>query len=131
MSENVEHKSIEEKPYDSEDAIFLFLAYFGIFSLIPFFVFREKRNEPKKEFVYFHARQGLAIALTGFCCGILFMFVGFILWLIPFIGWALNCMLWLSLVVIFLGSAIIGWIKAFNGERYEIPVFSSIAKMFG
>lgn len=132
MSEDIKNvMPQEDKPYDSDDGIFLFLAYFGIFSLIPFFMYRDKRENPKKEYVYFHARQGLALALIGFCSAIVMMVVWFVLAFIPFIGWILDCLLWLGFIAIFLGCSILGWIKAFKGERYEIPVFSKIANMFG
>jgi uncharacterized membrane protein len=120
-----------DKPYDSDDGIFLFLAYFGIFSLIPFFMNREKRDNPKKEYVYFHARQGLAIAIVAFCAAIVLMFGAFVLAFIPVLGWILDCLLWLGFMAIFFGSSIIGWIKAFKGEKYEIPGFSKVANMFG
>ena len=120
-----------EKPYDSDDGIHLFLSYFGIFSLIPFFMYKDKRDNPKKDYVYFHARQGLAIGVVGFCLAIVLMFAFFIFAFIPVIGWILDCLLWLGFIAIFLGSSILGWIKAFKGERYEIPVFSKVANMFG
>jgi hypothetical protein len=52
------------KPYSDEDKIHLFLAYFGIFALIPFLMFKDKRSDPQKEYVYWHARQGLAMAIV-------------------------------------------------------------------
>lgn len=132
MTEEVQNVTPQpEKPYDKDDGIFLFLAYFGIFSLIPFFMYRDKRDNPKKDYVYFHARQGLALTITGFCCVIPLVVMGFILAFIPVIGWILDCIFWLCFIVIFLVCAILGWIKAFKGERYEIPVFSKIADMLG
>lgn len=130
MSNDVQNVT-PEKPYDSDDGIFLFLAYFGIFSLIPFFMYRDKRDNPKKEYVYFHGRQGLAISIVWFFSAIVLVILGFVLAFIPLIGWIINCLLWLCLFVIFFGSCILGWIKAFKGERYEIPLFSKIANMFG
>ena len=54
------------KPYSDEDKIHLLLAYFGIFALIPFLMFKDKRSDPQKEYVYWHARQGLALAIVVF-----------------------------------------------------------------
>lgn len=120
-----------EKPYDSDDGIHLFLSYFGIFSLIPFFMYKEKRDNPKKDYVYFHARQGLAIAIAAFCCAIIFMICAFVLAFIPILGIIIDCILWLGFIAIFFGSSIVGWIKAFKGEKYDIPGFCKIAAMFG
>ncbi|HNQ77569.1 MAG TPA: DUF4870 domain-containing protein [Acidobacteriota bacterium] len=137
---------IGDKPYDSDDSIHLFLSYFGIFALIPFFMYKDKRDNPKKDYVYFHARQGLAIAIVWFILWVIFFVIGTILsivlgmaglWSGLFHGLAgiliSSILLLLSLLffVIFLGACIIGWMKAFKGERYDIPGFSKIAAMFG
>ncbi len=118
------------KPYSDEDKIHLFLAYFGIFSLIPFFMFKDKRSDPQKEYVYWHARQGLALALVVFVLCIVFMFGGFVLAFIPVVGWLLSCLMWVILIVIAWGGAIMGWIKAFGGTKWEMPGISKIASMF-
>jgi len=118
------------KPYSDEDKIHLFLAYFGIFSLIPFLMFKDKRSDPQKEYVYWHARQGLALALVVFVLCIVFMFAGFVLAFIPVVGWILSCLMWILLIVIAWGGAIMGWIKAFGGTKWEIPGVVKIAAMF-
>jgi uncharacterized membrane protein len=106
------------KPFADEDKIFLFLAYFGILSLIPFFMFKDKRSDPQKEYVYWHARQGLALAICVFiCCFIM---------VIPFIGWLIGCVVWVGAVVLM----IMGWVKAFGGVKWEMPGVSKLAAMF-
>ncbi len=79
------------------------LSYVWIISIVMLVV---KKDEP---FVVFHAKQGLVL----FAASVL-------LWFIPIIGWMLN-------FVIFVGM-VIGFIKALSGEKYEIPVIGSIAK---
>jgi uncharacterized membrane protein len=118
------------KPYSDDDKVHLFLAYFGIFSLIPFFMFKDKRQDAQKDYVYWHARQGFALAIVCFAASIVLMIVGMVLAFIPVVGWALGCLLWLVIVGGSLGCAIMGWIKAFGGERWEIPGVSKLAEMF-
>ena len=118
------------KPYSDEDKIHLFLAYFVIFALIPFLMFKDKRSDPQKEYVYWHARQGLALAIVVFVLCIIFMFAGFVLAFIPVVGWILSCLMWVCLIIIAWGGAIMGWIKAFGGQKWEMPGIAKVAAMF-
>ena len=115
------------KSFDDEDKIHLFLAYFGILSLVPFLMFKDKKDQPAKEFVYWHARQGLTLAIIVFLMFIPLMVV----WFIPFLGWIIGCLGWILILIVGLGGSIMGWIKAFGGEKWEIPVISKFAKMLG
>ncbi|MCI4398851.1 MAG: DUF4870 domain-containing protein [Acidobacteria bacterium] len=118
------------KPYSDEDKIHLFLAYFGIFALIPFLMFKDKRSDPQKEYVYWHARQGLALAIVVFVLCIVFMVAGFVLAFIPVVGWILSCLMWVCLMIIAWGGAIMGWVKAFGGQKWEMPGIAKVAAMF-
>ena len=118
------------KPYSDEDKIHLFLAYFGIFALIPFLMFKDKRSDPQKEYVYWHARQGLALAIVVFVLCIVFMVAGFVLAFIPVVGWILSCLMWVCLMIIAWGGAIMGWVKAFGGRKWEMPGIAKVAAMF-
>lgn len=66
--------------------------------------------EPENKFVRFHAMQSIVVfgAVT---------IVGFLLGLIPIIGWILSPILWLAGVLLTL------WLmyKAYLGERYKLP----------
>ncbi len=118
------------KPFNDEDKIHLFLAYFGILALIPFFMFKDKRSDPQKEYVYWHARQGLALAITVCILCVVMVFGQIILAFIPVIGWILSCLLWVCVMVVAWGGSIMGWIKAFGGVKWEMPGVSKIAAMF-
>ncbi len=118
------------KPYSDDDKIHLFLAYFGLFSLIPFFMFRDKRSDPQKEFVYWHARQGLAFTIAWAVAIFVVFILAIILAFVPVVGWILSCLLYLGLAVAGLGGAIMGWVKAFAGEKWEMPVVCKLAEMF-
>jgi uncharacterized membrane protein len=79
------------------------LAYLPLIGLI--FLFLEK----KSTFVRFHSVQSLLIAL-----------VSIVLSFIPIIGWIASCLI---LVVM-----VIGAVKAYNGERFKLPVIGKIAE---
>jgi uncharacterized membrane protein len=113
------------KPYADDDKIFLFLAYFGIFSLIPFFMYRDKRSDPQKEYVYWHSRQGLGLTIVAvivWICGMVGMFIPFLNILVGLI----LCVWWILVLVMM----IMGWVKAFGGQKWEMPGISKIAQMF-
>lgn len=83
---------------------------FPIIAIIVLFI------EPYKDekFVKFHAVQALAV-------GVLYIAAGAIAW-IPIIGWVL----WIVPLVL----AIMGLIKAFQGEYWEMPVVFPLIKNF-
>ncbi len=113
------------KPYADDDKIFLFLAYFGIFSLIPFFMYRDKRSDPQKEYVYWHSRQGLGLTIVAvivWICGMVGLFIPFLNILVGLI----LCVWWILVLVMM----IMGWVKAFGGQKWEMPGISKIAQMF-
>ena len=115
------------KPFNDEDKIHLFLAYFGLLSLIPFLMFKDKKEDPQKEYVYWHARQGLALAIAIFVLCIPTAIIS----IIPIIGWIIGCLGWILIMVLFFGGSIMGWIKAFGGQKWEIPMISKLANMLG
>ena len=108
---------VAAKPYHDDDKVHLFLAYFGILSLIPFLMFKDKRSDPQKEFVYWHGRQGLALSIVVIVLWFVLMIFSFVVSsAVPILGGILSCLLWLCLMVVGLGGAIMGWIKAFGGQ---------------
>lgn len=84
----------------------------GFITGIVFYVL-EKDNK----FVRFHAMQ--SIITFGF----LFV-VGMFLSILPVIGWMLGYLLWILDFVLW----IILMIKAYNGERFKLPVVGDIAE---
>ena len=113
------------KPYNEEDKIFLFLAYFGILSLIPFFMFRDKRADPQKEYVYWHSRQGLALVICAVCVQIVLM-VGMIIPFLNILVALVVCCWWVFVIIMI----IMGWVKAFGGQKWEMPLVCKLAAMF-
>jgi uncharacterized membrane protein len=113
--------------YQDSDKVHLFLSYFGIFSLIPFFMFKSQKAEPQKEYVYWHAAQGLGFLVVMVVLEIAITVLNIIL--IPMHLGLVATLLSLGIMVVGLGGMIFGWIKAFGGERWEMPVASKIAGM--
>src|SRR3989338_1032727 len=96
----------ESKINPQEKKIWAAVGYLWILSLVALAVRKDN------DFVRFHASQG----------SLLFV-LSVILWFIPILGWLLN-------IVVFV-AVIVGIIKALQGERWELPLLGSMAKHFG
>ncbi|OGY32150.1 MAG: hypothetical protein A3A57_02760 [Candidatus Woykebacteria bacterium RIFCSPLOWO2_01_FULL_41_12] len=86
------------------------MSYIGIISVIVLLVKKDS------EFVQFHAKQGTVLFIVEVVWMVLTMFL-FFLW---FISW----ILWL----VFLVVTVMGFIKAYSGERYKMPVIGDLAQ---
>ena len=73
--------------------------------------------EKENKFVRFHAMQ--SIVTFGF----LFV-LGFILGVIPIIGWVLMPVLWIVEVILW----IVLMVKAYQGEKFTLPIAGDIAE---
>src|SRR3989344_3230174 len=82
------------------------VSYLWVLSLV---ALAARKNNP---YVRFHASQGALL----FVLSIIFM-------LIPGIGWLLNILIGIA--------AIVGIIKALQGEKWEVPVLGGFAVQFG
>ncbi|MFA5022420.1 MAG: hypothetical protein WC508_05060 [Patescibacteria group bacterium] len=96
----------ETKNINSEEKIWAAVGYLWILSLVA--LAARKNNE----FVRFHANQG-----------ILLFVVSVILCFIPVVGWLLNILIGIT--------AIVGIIKALQGEKWPLPVAADLAKNLG
>jgi len=78
--------------------------------------------EEKDEFVRFHAMQSIivfgAITVGSIVFGILFM--------IPFLGAILGGFLWIASVALW----IILMVKAYQGERFKLPIAGDLAEKY-
>lgn len=86
----------------SDDKLFGALAYISIISIIMYVL---KKNNT---FVAFHARQGMVL------------FIASLLWFIPVLGWIAALLAYVGMVI--------GFIKAYNGEKYEMPFVKMLAE---
>jgi uncharacterized membrane protein len=94
-----------------QDKIMLVLAYLGILSLIPLLSVKDS------DFVKWHAKHGLVLGVGGGIAASIIM-------VIPFVGWIVGCLLWVSLLVV----DVMSMVKALNGERWRIPVVTDISE---
>jgi fumarate reductase subunit D len=94
-----------------QDKIMLVLAYLGILALIPMLTVKDS------EYVKWHAKQGLALAIVAFG-GIL------VLGFIPVINILAGCVLPLG----YLALVIFAIVQAFKPVRWKIPGVSSLAE---
>ncbi len=99
------------------DPVMLFLAYFGIFSLIPYMTVKDD------DYVRWHAKQGLTFTGVWIGLWILTMVLG----IVPL----LNLLVLIASPLIALAGLVL-WImalvKAFGGERWKIPVVGNLAE---
>src|SRR5580698_9457141 len=97
--------------------IMAIFAYLWILILIPFLT--ESKNEP---FVKYHLKQVLALVIFE----VIGWVVGWFLVYIPFIGWLISTLWWLTSLVL----AIIGIMNVLNGHEKELPLIGKYAKNF-
>ena len=96
----------KSKQSPSEEKIWGAVSYLWILSLV---ALASRKNNP---YVRFHASQGALL----FALSIIFM-------LIPGIGWLLNILIGIA--------AIVGIIKALQGEKWELPLVGGWAQTLG
>lgn len=95
----------EKKSVSQDEKIWGVLAYFWVFSIVALAL---KKNN---SFIKFHASQGVLIFLLSF------------VFIIPFLGWIIGILLCVL--------AIIALIKAYNGEKWELPLLGGVAQELG
>ena len=104
------------------------LGVLSYITFIPALVFLLVEPYNKNRFIRFHSFQSLflsiAIILLEFCLKLLF----FIMFLVPFLGHLLT---WLLSLIVSVGLFVL-WlvlvIKAYQGERFKLPVIGAIAE---
>jgi len=90
------------------------IGYLSILCLIPLLMAKDS------PFAQFHAKQGLVL----FIAEVVVFFLNGFLALIPFIGWFAMVVLNIALLLL----ALAGLIKAYNGEKWEMPILGAYAK---
>jgi len=69
---------------------------------------------PDSPFGKFHANQGLILFIVSFVGG-------FVLGIIPILGWALMPVFWVAIMIL----AILGIVNAFNGKAKTLPLIGT------
>lgn len=88
------------------------LSYIGILVLIPLIVNKDD------QFVKFHSKQGLVLAIVWF--------IGTMLWRIPIFGWFAAPIINLGCFILM----IIGIVNAAGGQMKELPLIGHLADNF-
>ncbi len=101
------------------------LAYIPIIGIV--FLVIEKGSR----FVKFHSVQSLVLCAALFVIYLALTILGFILGMIPVLGWIASIVLffvWLALMIGSLVAWIIAIVKAFQGEWFKLPYVGDIAE---
>lgn len=84
--------------------------------------------DKERAFVRFHAMQSILFTVAWIAAWIVMTILGFILNVIPVIGWLIGALLWLFLAV----AGFVLWLylmyQAFQGNEWEIPVLGEQAR---
>jgi uncharacterized membrane protein len=106
---------------DEEDKVMLVFSYLWVLAIVPFMVTR-------REYVRWHAKQGLI--LCGISCLVFLavIFVGAILATISKVFAWLFAFALLNLVLLYLALALVCVIKALRGERWAIPFLGDLVE---
>src|SRR5437867_12824565 len=110
---------VSPEDLDEEDKVMLVFSYLWVLALVPFMVTR-------REYVRWHAKQGLI--LCGIACLVFFgvIFVGAILaTLSKILGWLFGFAL-INLILLYMALALVCVIKSLRGERWAIPFLGDL-----
>jgi uncharacterized membrane protein len=96
-------------------------------TIIPAILFLVLDPYNKDRFIKFHSIQCLFFAASMVVLSIVLMIVGFILAFVPVIGWIISMLMWVTLWLGSLGLVIFLIYKAYNGEKFMLPVIGKLA----
>ena len=105
MAEQNENTPVEKKTVEDQKLLAA-LSYLCIVSIVMYVL--KKDNE----YIKFHAKQGIVIFALS------------LISVIPVVGWFLAPFISIAALILI----IIGAIKAYQGEKYKLPVISSLAE---
>ena len=96
------------------------IAIISYFTWIGWIIALVLHSSNKSQIGAFHLRQTLALMILG----ILAYIVQIILVFVPIIGWAIICLIWIGLLVLW----ILGLVAAINGQEKPMPVIGPMAQ---
>ena len=114
-----EEGSIRPEDLDEEDRVMLVFSYLWVLALVPFMVSR-------REYVRWHAKQGLILCGVSCIAFLGIIFVGAILATLTKVFAWLFAFALINLVLLYLALALVCIIKAMRGERWAIPFLSDL-----
>ena len=96
------------------------IAIISYFTWIGWIIAFVLHSSNKSQLGAFHLRQTLALMILG----ILAYIVQIMLVFVPFLGWAIICLIWIGLLVLW----ILGLVAAINGQEKPMPVIGPLAQ---
>lgn len=105
---------------DSNRTVMLVLSYLGLLALIPWLV---EKNDSE---VQWHAKNGLVFTAAM----IVIWIVATVLAVVPVLGWIVFFFAYTLLPLAWLIFAILGIVKATQGQRLVVPVLSDFVAKF-
>ena len=106
---------------NEEDKIMLIFSYLWVLAIVPFMVTR-------REYVRWHAKQGLILCGVSCVALLALIFVGAILaTLSKVFAWLFGFAL-LNLLLLYLALALVCIIKAMRGERWAVPFLGDLVE---
>jgi uncharacterized membrane protein len=93
-----------------DDKVFAALSYMWILCLVPLLIKRDR------EFVQYHARQGLVLFIAELILSVIGM--------IPVLGWLVGFFGWIAATIL----SVLGIVAALVGRYWEMPFLGSYAK---
>jgi uncharacterized membrane protein len=116
-----EEASVAPEDLDEEDKVMLVFSYLWVLALVPFMVTR-------REYVRWHAKQGLILCGVACIVFLVIIFAGAILaTLSKVFAWLFGFAL-LNLVLLYLALALVCVIKALRGERWAVPFLGDLVE---
>ncbi|HZM70455.1 MAG TPA: hypothetical protein VFB95_08820 [Candidatus Cryosericum sp.] len=112
---------IAAEELDEEDKVMLVFSYLWVLALVPFMVTR-------RDYVRWHAKQGLILCGVACVAFLGVIFVGAILATLTKVFAWLFAFVLLNLVLLYMALAIVCMIKAMRGERWAIPFLGDLVE---
>lgn len=103
----------------------------GFVTIGPLIVWLMNKDKPEKAFVTQHACEALNFVITLWIAMITLVVMSIVLAFIPILGWIAGIVLWLVMIAVGVGAAVLlimAAIKANNGSDYRYPVSLRLVK---
>lgn len=113
---------------EEDHAILLLLCYLGIFALIPYLVCGGRRSDPRMDFAFRHARQGLALAILVMAVSVALVFGTVFLAGLSGAGALAARIGWWLLLLLAAAASVTGWYKAFTRKPWLLPLAGGLAE---
>ncbi|UCE26446.1 MAG: DUF4870 domain-containing protein [Candidatus Coatesbacteria bacterium] len=108
-----------------EGKTFAAIGYISILFLIPLLAARDNA------FAQFHAKQAMVLTTGTIVAFVVLWIMWFMFAFIPVVGWVMCLIIYLVVMALCIGwliLAVMGFVKALQGEYWEMPLFADLAE---